>query len=29
MKRPGDRVQQDMETEDKNCAIYNWSSGNS
>ena len=25
MRRPGDRGQQDVESEDKNCAIYNWS----
>ena len=25
MQRPGDRGQQDVESEDKNCATYNWS----
>ena len=25
MQRLGDQCQQDVESEDKNCAIYNWS----
>ena len=28
MQRPGDRGQQDVESEYKNCASYNWSIGN-
>ena len=29
VRRRGDRVQQDVESEDKNCAGYNWSIRNS